>query len=210
MSRILCHQRGLIDNVIPLKRYFLLVGGGLLALLFALDALTPRQAAVESNHSEAPLPKIRIYSELKVPGPIIIETGQPIMLPAPPSQPAADSLASLSPQVEQKAAPAGSASLAAVAKDSGDVRIAETKMQAPGRSTRLRSRRPRPAYAQRPDARGSDWSWTNFGPPDSRSRDSFAQWTPRRQRQAAGMPEASWARPAQTRHSQLSWFDHGW
>ncbi|WP_439372055.1 hypothetical protein [Bradyrhizobium sp. DASA03120] len=207
MSRTLSRQRGLIDNVIPLKRYFMLVGGGLLALLFALDALAPRQAAVERGGSAAPRPKIRIYSELKAPGAIIIDTGQPVMLPAPPSQTVANPLGALASQEGHNAALDGPAS---IAKDPGDVRKVETKLKPPGRSTRLRNRRPQPAYAQRPYARGFDWSWTNFGLQNARSRDSFAQWRPPPQRQAAGMREVSWARPAPTRPSQPGWIDHRW
>ena len=50
-----------IDSELPLKRYFLCVGGALLTLLFVVDALMPRP------RSGAMLPRIRIHSEHKVP-----------------------------------------------------------------------------------------------------------------------------------------------
>jgi hypothetical protein len=49
---------------LPLRRYFLFVGGGLLALLFLLDAVLPPPARQRSA-SGPNFPVIRIHSELK-------------------------------------------------------------------------------------------------------------------------------------------------
>jgi len=66
------HQHGLINVEIPLRRYFLLVGGALLVALFAVDAITPRQPAFESGNPGPRLPRIRIHSELKGPEAVVI------------------------------------------------------------------------------------------------------------------------------------------
>ena len=58
---------GWIDSEIPLRRYFLCVGGALLTLLFAADALMPRPPANENIGSGPKLPRILIHSERKGP-----------------------------------------------------------------------------------------------------------------------------------------------
>jgi hypothetical protein len=65
---------------LPLRRYFLFVGGGLLALLFLLDAvLTP--PARKSSASDPNFPVIRIHSELKGPPAVVIDTSQRVIAP---------------------------------------------------------------------------------------------------------------------------------
>ena len=53
-------------------RYFVYVGGVLLALLFVVDACLPKLPAVEASDSH--LPVIRIYAQRQGPGPIIFDT----------------------------------------------------------------------------------------------------------------------------------------
>ena len=72
---------GWIDSEIPLRRYFLCVGGALLTLLFAADALMPRPPANESIGSGAGLPRILIHSERKGPEALVIDTKQRAILP---------------------------------------------------------------------------------------------------------------------------------
>jgi hypothetical protein len=60
---------------LPLRGYFLFVGGGLLALLFLLDAVLPPPAR-ESSASGPNFPVIRIHSELKRPPAVVIDTSQ--------------------------------------------------------------------------------------------------------------------------------------
>ena len=66
----------------PVARYFLFVGGVLLALLFALDALVPQQAAVVSNAAPS-IDKtvVRIRSDQKLPERVVYDTSLPTIVP---------------------------------------------------------------------------------------------------------------------------------
>ena len=83
----------------PVARYFLFVGGMLLALLFALDAFAPQQTVVAGNA----VPSInktvvRIRSDQKLPERVVYDTSLPTIVPpaaatqtaAAPAPPAAD------------------------------------------------------------------------------------------------------------------------
>ena len=72
--------QGMTAHELPLRRYFLFVGGGLLALLFLLDAVLPRPAR-ESSASGPNFPPIRIHSELKRPPAVVIDTSQRMIAP---------------------------------------------------------------------------------------------------------------------------------
>jgi hypothetical protein len=72
--------QGMTTQELPLRRYFLFVGGGLLALLFLLDAVLPRPAR-ESSASGPNFPPIRIHSELKRPPAVVIDTSQRMIAP---------------------------------------------------------------------------------------------------------------------------------
>jgi hypothetical protein len=65
---------------LPLRRYFLFVGGGLLALLFLLDAVLTSPAR-KSSASDPNFPVIRIHSELKGPPAVVIDTSQRVIAP---------------------------------------------------------------------------------------------------------------------------------
>lgn len=65
---------------LPLRSYFLFVGGGLLALLFLLDAVLP-PPLMESSASGPNLPVIRIHSELKKLPAVVIDTSQRMIAP---------------------------------------------------------------------------------------------------------------------------------
>jgi hypothetical protein len=67
-------------TALPLRRYFLFVGGGLLALLFLLDAVLP-PLAKERSASGLNFPVIRIQSELKRPPAVVIDTSQRMIAP---------------------------------------------------------------------------------------------------------------------------------
>src|SRR5436305_3982996 len=77
----------------PVARYFLFVGGMLLALLFALDALVPQQAAVASNAAPS-IDKtvVRIRSDQKLPDRVVYDTSLPTIVP-----PAAKTLIAAAP-----------------------------------------------------------------------------------------------------------------
>ena len=66
----------------PVARYFLFVGGVLLALLFALDAFAPQQAAVASNAAPS-IDKtvVRIRSDQKPPERVVYDTSLPTIVP---------------------------------------------------------------------------------------------------------------------------------
>ena len=66
----------------PVARYFLFVGGVLLALLFAIDALVPPQVAVAS-HAAPGIDKtvVRIRSDQKPPERVVYDTSLPTIVP---------------------------------------------------------------------------------------------------------------------------------
>ncbi len=72
--------QAMTNQELPLRGYFLFVGGGLLALLFLLDAVLPPPAR-ESRASGPNLPVIRIHSELKRPPAVVIDTSQRMIAP---------------------------------------------------------------------------------------------------------------------------------
>jgi hypothetical protein len=84
----------------PLARYFLFVGGALLALLFVIDAIVPQDNASLANLSSPGLDKspVRIKSTQKLPERVVYDTTQPTVVPAQatvvaaaaPAKPAAD------------------------------------------------------------------------------------------------------------------------
>src|SRR6478736_3674212 len=66
----------------PVARYFLFVGGLLLALLFALDAFAPQQMAVAVNTTPS-INKtvVRIRSDQKLPERVVYDTSLPTIAP---------------------------------------------------------------------------------------------------------------------------------
>jgi|SRR5882724_10496367 len=69
--------------MMPLARYFVFVGGALVALLFALDFFSPKASADIGIHSAGPADKttMRIRSEQKLPERIVFDTTQPTIVP---------------------------------------------------------------------------------------------------------------------------------
>ena len=70
----------------PVARYFLFVGGVLLALLFALDGFAPQQVAVASNsagNSTGSIDKtvVRIRSDQKPPERVVYDMSLPTIVP---------------------------------------------------------------------------------------------------------------------------------
>jgi hypothetical protein len=68
------HSRGLDDSEIPLRGYFLSVGGALFALLCAAGWLMPGPPPSGRHDFE---PAIRIHSAMKGPELVVIDTNQP-------------------------------------------------------------------------------------------------------------------------------------
>jgi hypothetical protein len=78
-----CHRgvfdKGGVEQPMPLARYFSLVGGVLLALLFILDASFPKLPVLD--RLPANLPLIRIHSDRKWPDRIVYDTNHPTIVP---------------------------------------------------------------------------------------------------------------------------------
>ena len=62
------------ESVVPWRGYVLWVGGTLLVLFVAADALMPPPAASRYFSATAKMPTIRIHSELKGPEAVVIDT----------------------------------------------------------------------------------------------------------------------------------------
>lgn len=75
-----------VESAIPLRGYFLSVGGALLLLLFAADWVLPAPLPVRFDESHSVLPPIRILSELKRPEAVVIDTNQPAPTLMPPGE----------------------------------------------------------------------------------------------------------------------------
>jgi hypothetical protein len=85
---------GWSDSPMPVLRYFLFVGGALLALLFAVDAVVPKEplvtaaeASATSESATTENPGLRIRSDRKWPERIVFDTSMPTIVP--PAQTAA-------------------------------------------------------------------------------------------------------------------------
>jgi len=76
--------------MMPVARYFLFAGGALIALLFALDAFSPKAVADNTGRASAGVDKaaaLRIRSDVKWPERIVFDTTQPTIVPkAAPAQ----------------------------------------------------------------------------------------------------------------------------
>jgi hypothetical protein len=70
-------------------RYFLFVGGALMAVLFAFDAFAPKAVADNTTQASASVDKstLRIRSDQKWPEKIVFDTTQPTIVPKPEPAP---------------------------------------------------------------------------------------------------------------------------
>ncbi len=64
-----------------LARYFLYVGGALLALLLVVSAELPQTQVAPSTNTAAELPTIRINSDRKWPAKVVFDTSAPTIVP---------------------------------------------------------------------------------------------------------------------------------
>jgi hypothetical protein len=127
----------------PLARYFLFVGGTLLALLFLLDAYLPQPVAANAPATDVIRPIVRIHSAQKLPERIVIDTSIPTIVPtpapvvvaaAPARIPALDALAQISPTDLKKA----------------ELKKPEPKAPPKRKIAKRQVRQPMVAYAQAP------------------------------------------------------------
>jgi hypothetical protein len=77
------HANSLVEPELPLRTYFLSVGGALLLLLLAADPGLPTPLPSPLTDSHSALPPIRIHTELKGPEAVIIDTSRFGVLPMP-------------------------------------------------------------------------------------------------------------------------------
>jgi hypothetical protein len=99
----------------PLMRYFIFVGGALLALLFIANACLPALPVVKASRSDTDLSVIRIHSDTKWPERVVFDTTHPTITPVP------------TPMVAQAAAPQEKV---AAASSKGGVREAFAQLPA--------------------------------------------------------------------------------
>lgn len=99
-------SRGREHREMLLARYFLYVGGALLALLLIVSAELPRAPIAPSTNSAADMPAIRINSDRKWPAKVVLDTSLPTIVP---TQTASNTIIAKAPtviaQVAPKAAP---------------------------------------------------------------------------------------------------------
>ncbi|MEH2533404.1 hypothetical protein V1277_000212 [Bradyrhizobium sp. AZCC 1588] len=152
----------------PVARYFLFVGGVLLALLLAIDAFVPQQAVVASQAvssvdktvSSADKTIVRIRSDQKLPERVVFDTNIPTIVPPP----------SVTAQAVAPSAPAA----APASADAAQARARETfaqyvpaeakKPEPPVQRKRkvARSRPPSMQFAQPPQMRVAQQSQFGF------------------------------------------------
>lgn len=104
----------------PLMRYFVFVGGVLLALLLIVNAFAPSLPETKSSQAAADLSVIRIHSDTKWPEAVVFDTTRPTVTPAAAPAPV---IAETSPPPQKKTA-------AAAPQD----RMRQAFAQAPARS----------------------------------------------------------------------------
>jgi hypothetical protein len=124
----------------PLARYFLFVGGTLLALLFISGAYLPKPDA-STTATEVFRPVVRIHSAQKLPERIVMDTSLPTIVPAPtvvaeaPAKiPVLEAMAQISPAELKKA----------------ELKKPEPKAPPKRRVAKRQVRQPMVAYAQVP------------------------------------------------------------
>ena len=142
----------------PLKRYFLYVGGVLLALLLVANLGLPELPAPASSGPQ--LPPVRIHSDRKLPERIVYDTSRPTIIPAP--------LAGAENQIPPAAADISANSRRAFAQlqpsDAGKLRSADPKtlQSRQQRLRRIARKHPSPRFhlvARQPQF---DWFGSRF------------------------------------------------
>lgn len=141
----------------PVARYFLFVGGVLLALLLAIDALVPQQVAVASQVA-ASVDKtvVRIRSDQKPPERVVYDTSLPTIVPP-----------AVTAQVTPAAAPPAVAAAPVDASDQARVRetfaqIVPSEAKKPELQRKRKVAKSRPAQFAQPRMRVAQQSHYGF------------------------------------------------
>jgi len=111
----------------PLFRYFIFVGGSLLALILVANAALPSAPVPEGLTSGTDLPPIRIHSERKLPERVVIDTSVPMPAGAVAPVAVAQAKPQIQPQVQAQLQPAAPAP----AEMSAKARVREAFAQLP-------------------------------------------------------------------------------
>jgi hypothetical protein len=135
-----------------LARYFLYVGGALLALLLVVSAVLPQAPVAPGVNSAADLPAIRINSDRKWPAKVVFDTSAPTIVPAQLAGNAADVKAPPAPtQVASTVAPSEAfAQLEPSDLKKSGVRKSEPKLHQKRKIARRYVGPPRMMMAQQP------------------------------------------------------------
>jgi len=134
----------------PVARYFIFVGGVLLALLLAVNAFVPPQAVVASQAaSSIDKTVVRIRSDQKPPERVVYDTSLPTIVP---SQSLTAQTAT--PPAATPASPLADASAQARVRDTFAQFVpAEAKKAEPQRKRRIARSRPPMQFGQQPQMR---------------------------------------------------------
>ena len=141
----------------PVARYFLFVGGVLLALLLAVDALVPKQAVVASQATPSvDKTVVRIRSDQKPPERVVYDTSLPTIVP-----PRAATAQAVAPSVPA-AASADASDQARVRETFAQFVPAEAKKPEPQRKRKVAKSRPPMQIAQQRQMRVAQQSHFGF------------------------------------------------
>ena len=135
----------------PLRRYFLFIGGALLALLLLIDWYLP-QPALEAAQADVDRSIIRIHSDHRWPSAVVFDTTQPAIAPPPPVQAQA--------AVEKPPAPERSPRDALALASASEV----PAVAAAAPPTRPKHAKPRARVARAPAARVANYEPFGFRP----------------------------------------------
>jgi len=144
---VLSRARAVVEPELPLRAYFLSVGGALLLLLLAADWVLPAPSPSRLTDSHSALPPIRIHTELKGPEAVIIDTSGFGLLPMPPEHDIAVAPSQLlEPEVANAAMGVGDSSQAPTT----DLRLRESlaRLQSPVHVQASGATRPRDVAAR--------------------------------------------------------------
>jgi hypothetical protein len=135
-----------------LARYFIYVGGALLALLLVVSAELPQAPVPPSTNSAADMPAIRINSDRKWPAKVVFDTSAPTVAPTQIASNAADiKTPAATAEVASKTAPREAlAQLAPSDMKKASVRKSEPKLRQKHKVARRRMYSPPMVVAQQP------------------------------------------------------------
>jgi len=144
----------------PVARYFLFVGGILLAVLLAIDAFFPQQAVVASQAAPSvDKTVVRIRSDQKPPERVVYDTSLPTIVPPPVTVQASAPVAAPSPVA---AVPLDASAQARVRETFAQLVPSEPKKPEVQRKRKVAKSRPAPMQGGQPQMRVAQQSHYGF------------------------------------------------